>query len=182
MGTEIACALSDELLFSSSSCWRHPFSGHFTFPSPPTNYCLSYVSPTCSSSFFLGLLQSERRESYLCCYRLKSLLAFSVFPMKFFCLLSFLSHVFPTLSLTPTWSLYSFAPTFLNKGSTYTSHLRLHTTLLPPGYVWLCLALKTASVIVDIRNVDIKSCQTQNTSAYSFPWLVVSTWSSGYRT
>lgn len=164
VGTEMACALADELLFSSSSCWRHPFSRHFTFPSLSTNYCLSYVSPTYSLSFFLGLLQSERRGSYLCCYRLKSPLAFSVIPMRFFCLLNFLSHVFSTLSLTPTWTLYSFAPTFLNKGNTYTSHLWFHTILLPPGYVWLCLTLMTASVIVDIRNVDIKSCQTQNTS------------------
>lgn len=39
------CALANELLFGSSSCWRHPFSRHFTFPSLPTNYCFSYVHP-----------------------------------------------------------------------------------------------------------------------------------------
>lgn len=120
---EMAWALADELLFGSTSWWRHPFFRHLTFPSLSTNYCFS-VSLTCSSflvpcslSFFLGFFRSERRGSYLCSYRLESLLAFSVFPVRFFWLLNFLSHVCPTFSLTPTWSLYSFTPTFLNKGA-----------------------------------------------------------------
>lgn len=81
--------------FGSISCWRQPFSRLLTCPSPSTNYSFPCVSPTCSLSFLLAILQSARRGFNLGCYWLRSPLAFSVFPLRFFHLLSFLSHMCP---------------------------------------------------------------------------------------
>lgn len=177
----MACALADELLFGSSSCWRHPFSGHLTFPSLPTNYCFSYVHPLgpCPP-FWVFSGQKEGTPTYAVTGSNSYLLSLCS-PWDALAFWTFSPHVFSTFHwLLPVACTHLYQLPW-TRGALIPS---IFDFTLPYSYLdtFDHLALMTAPVIVDIRDVDIKSCQSQNTAAYSYPWLVVSTWSSGYRT